>query len=260
MEIIREKDINFKALTRIHSKTNSESRLFHDGEVLYKMYKETPLRLLNRKKHKIELLNGEDRLDNVIFPDKIILKKQVMSGCCMPYIDNATIMFYFATQSSDINVFLQLVSQISHSLRKIHNDPRNIVVGDLSFSNIIFDENMNHYFIDFDSCMIDKIPSDMISFLFDYYLNERGINYADINQNTDKLCLILNTIYTIFCKDVDSLSMYEFDSKAEKVSALKNMREIVLEIKKYGNIPTATYIDEFIPETHKKRVRVTSRS
>ena len=74
------------------------------------------------------------------------------------------------------------------------------------------------------------------------------------------ITLILNTIYTIFCKDVDSLSMYEFDSKAEKVSALKNMREIVLEIKKYGNIPTATYIDEFIPETHKKRVRVTSRS
>lgn len=253
MEIIRERDIDFHSLKKFKCKTNSESNLFYDDNFLYKIYRRSMLGVAERKEKKIKILNDGNKLDNVIIPDKMILRRNFMSGCGMDYINNATVLFDFSTKNRSIDDFFKMIFEISLSLRKIHNDPRNIVIGDLSFSNIIFDENMRHYFIDFDSCMVGKLQADMISFLLYDYNKERSYFGYNVDCNTDRLCLVLNTLYTIFHKNIDELTMDEFDEKAEKVMVLRGMRELVLEIKRKMKIAEVPYIDEFIP---KKEIKV----
>lgn len=264
MEIIREEDIDFIKLKRLYCKVNSESIIFYNKTKLYKMFKELSNWQLRRKKTKIELLHDGGELKDVVMPKEQIVNGIYLSGYTMDNIKNSIPIFDFTSRSKSINEFLNLIYRVSLSLRTIHNDPRNIVVGDLSFSNIIIDENMKHYFVDFDSCMIDKIPMDRIPAILDDYTKKRNIRLREINQDTDKFCLMLSTLYTIFRKDIDHVTMTEFDEKAERVNTLKNMREIVLDIKKNGNkIPNVPYIDEVIAKSTlstKKRIKVANQT
>lgn len=258
MEIIRERDIDFSNLKKLKCDVNSESRLYYDEDTIYKMFKNLSFKHLRRKQKKIELLSDGAVLNSVVMPNQQILKGFVLSGYTMDYINDSLPLFEFTRRSQNVYVFLQLVRRLSLSLKEIHNDPRNIIVGDLSFSNIIFDDDFKHYFVDFDSCMIDGISSDRICFLLSDYINKRGKYRIDINENTDRLSLILCTLYTIFLKQIDEISMYDFDMVADKVEMLKNMRNIVLEIKKYGKIiPDVPYLDEIIPITKiKKQIKI----
>lgn len=256
MEILRQSDINFRGLKRLKCYGGSESRLFYDEDTIYKMYKTLSHKELNRKKTKIELLADGGILEDTVMPKEEILRKNILTGFTMERIKNSLPLFDFTTRSNNLHDFIQLVRRVSLSLRKIHDDPRNIVVGDLSFCNIIFDNNFKHYFVDFDSCMIDGIPSDRICFLFDNYIKRRSIYEINIDENTDRLSLILCTLYTIFLKQVDDISMYEFDLVSEKLEALKNMREFVVEMKKYEDVvPSVPYMDEVILAPSKKRIK-----
>ena len=256
MEVIQKETIDFSDLHKISCRANSESNLYNDGEVLYKIFKKIPYRHLRRKKEKIELLSNGIELNNVVLPKDIIVSGSLLSGYTMDYKKEAIILFEFVKRSKNINEFLKLVYNVSQTLREIHNDPRNIVVGDMSFSNVIFDKNFEHYFVDFDSCMIDGIPSDRISFLLSDYTVTRRIYNFDINKNTDRLSLILCMLHTIFAEEIDEISMYDYDYVSERVETLKNMREIVLEIKKNKkHIPEVPYVDELIKTQNKKRVK-----
>lgn len=253
MEVLMKNEIDFGRLKRMKCDVNSESILYHDNNTIYKMFKNLPYRDLKRKKRKIELLSSGNPLDNVVLPQYEIMDGTVLSGYTMEYIKKSFPLFDFTIKNKNINNFLQLVRKISLSLRKIHDDPRNIIVGDLSFSNIIFDENFKYYFVDFDSCMIDGISSDRICFLLDFYIKRRNINKFSISERTDKLSLMLCTLYTIFLRYIDGVSIYEYDLLSEKLETLKNMREYFLNIKKCsGSIPDVPYMDEMIEQPIKK--------
>ena len=257
MDIIKKEKINFNNLNKLKCRANSESDLYVDEDILYKIFKELTPRELRKKERKIELLSGGDKIENVILPERKIVDGNLISGYSMDYVKDSLILFEFAKRSKNINDFLKVIYQVSLTLRKIHNDSRNIVVGDLSFSNIIFDEKFNHYFVDFDGSMIDNIPSERISFLLNDYTVLRGMYRFSVDKNSDVFSLMLCTLHTIFGIEIDNVSMYDFDFAAEKNETLRNMREYVIEMKKKNNyIPSVPYMDEIIKLPSKKRVKI----
>ena len=232
---------------------------------MYKMFNEDASSFyLLRKKVKLEALSDGEPLDSAILPNKIIMDNKLLSGYIMNYIKNATPIFCFFSKNKNINAFFKLMNDVSLSLRNIHNDPRNIVIGDLSISNIIFDENMKHYFVDFDSVMIGKLNEDRVPFALERYARRCGLNKYNIDRSTDRLCLILATLFVVFNKSIEEVSMREYDEVSERIETLKNMREIVLEMKKYNAlIPNFPYLDELISPSvfqNKKKIKSTSKN
>lgn len=257
MDIIRSEDIDFSRLRKLKCRANTESDLYCDGESLYKTFKGLNLSGFRRKERKIDLLSDGCQIDNVIMPKSKIMSGSLMTGYGMDYVKDSLILFEFVKKNKNINDFLRLIYDVSLTLRKIHDDPRNIVVGDLSFSNIIFDDNYKHYFVDFDGIMIDDIPSERISFLLDDYTKLRGMYRFKVDRNTDTFSLMLCTLHTIFGEEIDNMSMYDYDFVAERVETLKNIRQFVVEMKKRNNyFPEVPYMDEVIKVPCKKKVRI----
>jgi len=260
MEVLQKKDINFNSLFVYESPANSESVLFYDDDYMYKMFKDTNTTYLIRKKLKLEMLADGGSLDSAILADSAIMDVRKLSGYRMHNVSDGTPIFDFCSKNRNINAYLRLMYNVSKSLRNIHNDPRNVVIGDLSVSNIIFDENMKHYFVDFDSVMIGKLSADRIPFALERYARKCGINKYSINRDTDRLCLFLTFFFVVFRKSIEEVSMNEYDIMAEKIETLKEMRPIVVELKKYNSLmPNLPYLDEMISSNvfaAKKRVRV----
>lgn len=263
MNFIQGNQIDFNSLSKINCDYNTEAILYRVDDSFYKFYRNIHSEKVKRKAFKLLILNEGITLKNVIVPDTLIVNKELLLGCRMDYIDYSLPLFKFTNISSSVNKFLKLVYDVSLSLREIHSDSRDIVVGDLNFNNIIFDSEFNHYFVDFDSSMVDGIASDRIPSMLHLYVKNNGIYKYDINRETDRLCMILNTLYMIFSKRIDFVTMDEYDEKAEKLETLKNMRGIVLKIKNSGGkIPVVPYLDElissndFTPKTTVKKINV----
>ena len=240
MEILDVRDIDFAKL-EILDILSSEGSLYFNDNLFYKFYDN--LTNLELKEKKLILLNDDYHRLNAIIPHILIKNKQLLSGCAMKYVKDASSLIEYKENDN----YIELLYDVSLSLIKIHNDPRNIVIGDLHFNNIIVDKNKKHYFIDFDSCMIDNIPQNRLPNSLLSYAKSRGYFAFDVSCNTDRFCMILSFIHSLFDKSIDSLSLYDYDEKAEQIHTLKNLREYVIEIRKaYNNIPDVPYLHEVI--------------
>lgn len=241
MQIINKRDIDFNKLNKLNWSKSTESTLYYDEELFYKMFAD--LFLAIRKKKKLMLLNDGNVISDVVIPNILINDGLITSGCAMERIKGARSLYKY--KNSDI--FMMLVYLVSLSLKKIHNDPRNIVVGDLHFNNIIVDNKGQHHFIDFDSCMIDGIAADRLPKNLKYYVFDRGNFKFEVGKDTDRFCLFLSTLGAIFGKDIDYISEKEYDEKSEMIYTLKNMRSFFLEVKKNNKgIPDIPYLSELI--------------
>lgn len=227
MEILDVRDIDFNNLELFNEVISTESSLYFDDKLFYKFFETFIKTNIDNKKKKLLLLNDGDKLNNVVIPNILINNGNITCGCAMTNIKNTNSLYKYR----DSEVFMLLLYTVSISLKKIHNDPRNIVVGDLHFNNILIDKNGQHYFIDFDSCMIDGIPQDRLPTCLIEYVNNRGGFKFNVGVDTDKLTMFLSTINALFGKRIDVLSINEYDEKAEQLYTLKNMRNYFLEVK-----------------------------
>lgn len=243
MDIIDINNIDFDELEMIYDVLSNESTLYYNNNFLYKFYDYLPRNILERKEKKLFLLNDGEKIPNVVIPSALIKNNDLLYGCIMKYIKNSKSL----VQYKNSNCFIMFLYEISLTLKKIHKDPRNIVVGDLHFNNILIDKKGQHHFIDFDSCMIDGISQDSIPNSLVRYAGVRDDFDFEISPETDRLCMLLSAINSLLDKNIDSFSMYEYDKKAEKIQTLKNMRSIVLKVKNNsGGIPDVPYLSDVI--------------
>lgn len=240
MKILDVRDIDFNSLKMLDI-LSSEGSLYFDDDLFYKFYDN--LTNFECKERKLIILNSCDNNFNAIIPHILIKNKLLTSGAAMKYVRDALSLIKYKNNDN----YISLLYDVSMTLKKIHSDPRNIVVGDLHFNNILVDQNMKHYFIDFDSCRVsgieeDRLPNSLLS-----YVKSRGNFDFDVNCNTDRFCMTLSFINSFFDKFIDMLSMYDYDEKAEQIHTLKNLREYVIEIRKaYDCIPYVPYLHEII--------------
>lgn len=246
MERIELGNINFGKVYMIKTKYHLESDLYHDNETAYKIFKILPKKQLARKQRKIELLHDGEALPNVVMPKAEIFSEDFFFGYTMDYIKDSINLGDFTQRSKDINLFFQTLSTISKSVEQIHRDPRKIMIGDLNSNNIIIDKDFNPRFVDIDSCQINGLRNETIPASLALYLKNRSINYIDTTKESDKFSLLLCSLFVIFKKHVDKISMSDFDEKAEKIETLRNMRTLVLEIKRNQQLSEVPYVHELI--------------
>lgn len=248
MNCIQKREIDFSKLSELSCIYHSESNLYHDDYLVYKMFDLT-FRELWAKEKNLRLLQENKQLEqfHVLIPKEIIYNGRRLSGYTMDYIKDGMPLFDFPLNDLNVSDFLSMVKQASAYTRGIHQSGLNIVVGDLSFDNIIFDKDYQVYFCDFDSCVVLEDSTMMISILLARYLSNHHISLK-LSKDTDKLCLILCTLYVLFHgKSIDSISMTEYNVLAERIEFLQNIREYILNLKKAsGSLPSIPYIDECI--------------
>ena len=242
MKIIDIRDINFKKLELLEV-FSSESTLYFDNEQVYKLYDKHEVDVSKQKQEKILLLNECALPSNVVVPNTLIQNDNLMYGCIMKYIKNSKPLIKYKNE----NVFLKLLYEVSQSLSIIHNDARNIVVGDLHLNNILIDNNQNHFYVDIDSCMINGIREDRLPRNLMQYLINRSHYDIRASKETDKLCMILSIINALFDKDIDCLSMEEYDRKTIQTNMPIKLREVIIDIKNNKHdIPYVPYLHEII--------------
>lgn len=241
MKILDIRDIDFEKLKIVDNVFASESSLYYDDKLFYKLFDN--LSNVSRKREKLLLLNNGEKISNVVIPNILINNMDKLYGCAMDnIIDSLALVKYRNT-----DIYSELLYNVSVSLKNIHNDPRNIVIGDFHFNNVIIDKNNNHYFIDIDSCMIDGILQDRTPSSLVKYLKNRGYFNTDVNTKTDKLCMFLSIINSLFSKDIDSISIEEYDKKSEELLLLREIRKYILEIKSNNkNIIELPYLCDVI--------------
>lgn len=269
MQEINLKTLNLKKLNQIQDKQNREGSIYHDEKIAFKIYDKLISSEKERKNIILNELSSIYPIEHVVWPmDKIVsitrkslFHKEIIQteGNTMKYIPDATQLFDFKEVSLDGKIFSDIVISSSKTLEEIHKN--GIFVPDLSFSNIIFDKNFEHYFVDFDSVSFGK-NNGVLSGMLRWYFRYKGIDLeVKPNVNCDKISLILHFLYVILDKSILSVNNKEYDRISEQIEVLKDLKEVVLEIKKKENvIPTVPYLHEIIKENNNFSLKVEKNS
>ena len=237
-------ELDFQKLKKLRFITSSESNIYYDKDFLYKIYKNNGFFWkVPHKEEKLLILN-ESPLQNVIIPDTLIKKSNHLEGCKMTYIPKTKPFEKYKFQKSPNDFFERLLS-VSKTIETIHKDPREIIIGDLGFYNILYNED-NIYLCDIDSARIDKYDADRITKNLKEYYDYKNDYLGLVTKESDKLSLFLETFKLIFGKKVEKIDMKQYDKLSEKINTLKNMREIIVLLKESYYVPEVPYIHELI--------------
>lgn len=247
MRIIDERDLELKKARKISKKTYESNMYELDGKA-YKMFKRrTNKEKLEIKKHKVLLLE-DSTTKQIVKPDTLIMKKSKLSGLGMDYIENLGTLYDFSKVCKEVSKYLLVIRNASLGLKDIHNDPLEIVINDLTFFNIIFDEYLNTYYVDADSYEVGKFKATSIAGFLADYCKKRGLNPYPACPLFDRFEFAYCFIEAIFGRRIKDISFYEFDELAEKIETLKNMRLCFKQIKQCEKVPNIPYMCDLISD------------
>lgn len=249
MERIDLSELDLKGSTKI-TKNTLESNIYVKEKKAYKIYKKRrffryPYQLYE-KRAKILILE-KAIAPQLIKPDGIIMDKNKLAGIRMDYIENLGTLYDLPRIYNDVAKLLKASYNASRGLKEIHNDPTGIVVQDLNFYNIIFDTNLNTYYVDSDSYQVRNYPSTSVSKSFAQYCEYHGFNPYLACERYDRFQFVFELLSMIYGTNIENVTAYEYDALAEKVSTLKNMRLCFKKIKKSTKgVPNLPYVCDLI--------------
>lgn len=250
-------DNYLKGLNQLNPEVHTESNIYYKDRTLYKVFtgegynERTISSYLRKKEKKVELISTFENLPHVILPQdklvKIERKRKIFAGYSMEFLDSS-ITLYEASRCLDFKSLFNLLKRISVTLKKIHKRSEGIVIGDLSYFNILIseiDSLLDYFFIDFDNVTIGKMfQSERIAPLTKDYTEYRSVRLK-INKNFDRLTFLLYFLDAIFEKTIIEVSMYEYDEMCEKINVLKDLRNLVIDLKRTeGAVPSVPYLHE----------------
>ena len=255
-------DIDLSELKPINNQEHKESILFHDDKTIYKLFDDLEESKLKRKQQKIELLGDGLPLPSTIMPTSELFycfPFETFQGYGMDYKKETETFYQKFSNNIKNEDLIEILKIISHTLMEIHKDPRNIIISDLHARNIIVDSRNNPYFIDIDSCKIDRLKNDTIPLMLKQYLLKRNlftsIESFETTPNTDRLCFLIMLLNTVFKKSFDRITLYEYDEKTEHIEILKDLRSIITLLKISPFIPEIPYLHE-IPSLKRELKRI----
>jgi tRNA A-37 threonylcarbamoyl transferase component Bud32 len=240
-------------LIKLNPDVHTESDIYCDFSYVYKIFvnylnykKKAYLEYLKRKRQKIELLSGIQKLPNVVLPKQLVFDgDDNFLGLSMDFILNSKTLNKFFSDE-EFSLFVKLLLNVSTDMKKIHRRNEGLVFGDFTFSNILVDENLKHYFIDFDSVGVLNLPCERISPQLGDYSDYKG-KRIKIDKNSDRISFILSFFEYVFSKKFFDISLYDFDEKTEKISILRDFRNIFVELlREDSKIPQVPYFHEVL--------------
>lgn len=213
--------INFDKLTKINSNLSSESTVYYNNDLVYKIYKDFSISELVEREAHVEATSKISNL-RIAVPLAKLYNGYSFCGCVTAYKKGITLAEYERTHS--IEELKDKLIDVSLELENIHQDKRKIILGDINYKNIIIDEENNDFtFIDFDGVGIKRMEPMGISAPLFEYLENRGIDYKG-KQNYDRLSYLLSFYHTVFHKSIDDVSEDEFEKKTDELPFLNRSR------------------------------------
>lgn len=247
MEKLEFKNLDLSKLQKLEGVLCS-NKLYINNEYLYKIFN---LEIVDENqvceiKRKISLFDNVN-LDFLVTPEKCFYDVDVLKCVVSKFIKNSETINALVVRKG-ILYTLDNIIDASKKLQKLHYCGKNIVVGDMHFDNIIVDDKNNVYFIDTEGYGIGDfkptfIPNVTSSF-YDWmnYRQKRDINM-------DKVSFLLSFFGVIFEKNIMSIGEYTYDEKSEKLTFLKDLKEVYEDLKyTYHEVPDMPYLYELLPK------------
>lgn len=213
--------INFDKVVKINDDISSESAIYHDNKMVYKIYRNFSFRELIEREIHVDETSKVTNL-RVAAPLAKLYDNGFFCGCTMAYKKGIILSEYEKTHS--IEELKDKLIDVSLELEEIHRNRKKIVLGDINYNNVMIDEENNDFsFIDFDGVGIKRLEPMTISAPLFEYLENRCIDYQG-KQNYDRLAYLLAFYQTVFHKSIDEVSEDEFEIKTDELPFLNRSR------------------------------------
>ncbi len=244
MEEIKLKDINLSNLRKLPNQ-GTQSTIYTDEIICYKFLRNLYPNELRALYTKFLDMDGI-KLENILLPQSLIMENGKLKGYTMKYFASSKpLSDKFLKRFFNCNELFILVTKASYILRDIHNN--GIICQDLSFENILVDENGNIMFCDIDSCTYKKHNSPFISKLLKEFLIDYRHSKLYTKEDIDKLSMILSFYLTIYDKVLQNITKKEYHLLSDNINTLKNLLDIAITlIDKNYPIKDLPYLDEVI--------------
>lgn len=244
MEKINLRDINFEKLKRLQQQ-GSKSIVYTDGTFCYKIltdYDDSEKQMVYEKFFYMENL----KLDNVLLPKGMIVEDGILQGYIMDYFQNSTtLLSRFTRREFNCKELFEYVYKASIVLKNIHSN--GVAWQDLSFENILVDDNKNVMFCDIDGCSYNEITTPYCSVLLtNFMLKFRKSKVKDFKE-LDKLSMILSFYYTLYFQILQRITKKQYHALSDHISTLETLRPIAnMLVDKNRPIEKLPYLDEVI--------------
>lgn len=175
--------IKFDSTSKTPLTEGGEGVIFEVNGKIIKVYK--PVVNMISKRNKIKLLMSKSLPAAVVKPlDEVVDRKGKFIGFAMKKVEGDELKclsnnkFMKANGFTDKDV-LQILVKIWKTIIELHN--KGIYIGDLNDQNILFDKQLNVYFIDCDSWTVESEKCEVAMDLF----KDPLLHANDFNENTD---------------------------------------------------------------------------
>lgn len=245
MDKIKLNDIDFTKLDKF-SNQGACSTLYVEEKncikILDKMSEEEKASLYKK------LLAFDDmEINNVIFPKVLVINNGKLEGYIMDFFENSSTLsdYFYSNRFVNCKDIFEALKKASFILRDIHN--ADIIYQDLSFQNILINNERNIKFIDIDSWSYQEYKSPFISpLLSDYIFYYRKDNFFIFSKNVDRISFMLSFFKLMYLKEIQKLSNRKYNSLAKRIVTLENAKLYANQLLYSENIPIIPYLDEII--------------
>lgn len=243
MEQIKLKDINLNSLKKLEQQ-GTKSTVYRNGTSCIKMldgFYEEEKDALFKKFLDMEGLE----IENVLLPKELIVSNGKLEGYTMDYFPSVSLTDKFEVRHVDTKVLFDYVYKASKILREIHRN--GIICQDLSFENILVDENGNVKFCDLDGCSYKDNVSPFVSLIMKRYFIDYRKEQFLLCTNLDRVAMMLSFFYIVYAKELQKLNKKSYSKLAEKSNTLEEMRKYAnLLLDRSNPVPEIPYLDELI--------------
>ena len=248
MNRIKVLDIDFSSLKKM-THQGSRSTIYEDDNICYKMlnldcFFPQELNILERK-----LMNMDGiKIENAYLPIDLIFNGEKLAGFTLNKFNNSIPIYDKFSNEIDFKELFKYISKACIILREIHKNK--IICQDLSFDNILVDNNGIVAFCDLDGCCYNGYDAPFISMpmkkLICEYRNENFITC----ENFDRISMLVSLYYLIYNKYLYKVSRSSYNSLSKNVETINRAMVYVNSLlDKSKSIPEFPYLDELIVPT-----------
>lgn len=246
MNKIKVQDIDFSLLD-IMPNQGSKSTMYEDDNICYKMLKiddfySDELDILERKLMDMAEIN----IPGVYLPIDLIVNNDKLVGFTLDKFKQSIPLYdKFSGKYIDFKELFNYIMKACQILREIHQ--YKVICQDLSFDNILVDNNGNVAFCDLDGCCYNGYESPFISMpmkkLIEGYRKEKFV----VSKNSDRISMLVSLYYLIFNKYLYNIPKRQLDVLALNVETINRTMVYVKDLlEKSRVLPEVPYLDELI--------------
>lgn len=188
-------------------------------------------------------------IDAVLFPKALIVDGCILEGYTMDYFENSIpLSNKFLTKYFNCHDLLFYVDKASKILRNIHK--HNIIYQDLSFENILVNNEGDIAFCDIDGCRYKNHGSPFFSIVFKEFLVDYRKSKVSSGEDVDKISMILSFYLLMYNQVLQKITKKQYCTLSNHINTLENLKQCAnMLVNKSCTIKDVPYLDEVIDLT-----------